>query len=72
MSNNDINSLYKKLIIKHKCEGGKLIGAGGGGFLLLYASENKQTNLIKEFKNMPHFKFNFDTNGTRITYYDSE
>ena len=52
--------------------GGKVLGAGGGGFLLLYIEKNKQKNVINEFKNIPHFKFNFDTSGTRITYYDSE
>ncbi len=71
ISNNKIDLMYDKAK-KLGATGGKVLGAGGGGFLLLYIEKNKQKNVIKEFKNIPHFKFNFDTSGTRITYYDSE
>ena len=52
--------------------GGKILGAGGGGFLLLYVEKNNQKKVINALNNLPYFKFKFDKSGTRITYYDTE
>jgi D-glycero-alpha-D-manno-heptose-7-phosphate kinase len=50
--------------------GGKLLGAGGGGFLLFYVEPEKREAVIKALPGLYHFQPKFDTAGTRITYYD--
>jgi D-glycero-alpha-D-manno-heptose-7-phosphate kinase len=50
--------------------GGKLLGAGGGGFLMFYVEPENQSNVIKALNDLYHLKVNLDTSGTRITYYD--
>ncbi len=50
--------------------GGKLLGAGGGGFLLLYVEPECQTAVRKALSALFELKFKFDVAGTRITYYD--
>ncbi len=65
MTNNKIDHLYN-IAINNGALGGKLIGAGGGGFLMFY-SEN--ISLIeKKFFNFGFKKLNFDFDfeGTKI------
>ncbi len=50
--------------------GGKLLGAGGGGFLLFYAEPEKQQAVINALSGLYHFQPKFDIEGTRITYYE--
>jgi D-glycero-alpha-D-manno-heptose-7-phosphate kinase len=50
--------------------GGKLLGAGGGGFLLLYVEKQNQEAVIDALSNLFYLPVKFDTGGTRITYYD--
>lgn len=50
--------------------GGKILGAGGGGFLLFYVEEDKQEAVAKALPKLSHIKMGFDTSGSRITYYD--
>lgn len=47
--------------------GGKLLGAGGGGFFLFYVTPSKRQKLIKKLKsmNLNIFRFNFDDYGLR-------
>lgn len=50
--------------------GGKLLGAGGGGFLLFYVPESAHASLRAEFSDLFLLNFAFDHAGSRITYYD--
>lgn len=50
--------------------GGKLLGAGGGGFFLLYVEPQDQKAVIQSLANLYHMPFAFDDAGTRIVYYD--
>jgi len=50
--------------------GGKLLGAGGGGFLLFYVEPENRAALRESLKDLYHMPFDFDSAGTRITYYD--
>ncbi len=50
--------------------GGKLLGAGGGGFLLFYVELENQNSVESALSELKYFKFGLDTSGSRITYYD--
>jgi len=50
--------------------GGKLLGAGGGGFLLFYVEPENQKAVIKALSDLYRLPFKFENTGTRITYYD--
>ena len=65
VSNKKINYYYDKAI-KAGALGGKLIGAGGGGFLLIYAKKKNHTKIIKKLKNLTPIKFKFTNNGSKI------
>ncbi len=47
--------------------GGKICGAGGGGFLLLYAPENRHSDIKKSLPLEP-MKFSFEPQGSRVIY----
>ncbi len=49
--------------------GGKLLGAGGGGFMLLFANPKYQEKIKTKLKNLVHVPFGFETLGTQIIYY---
>ena len=65
ISNNFINDAYN-LGIEAGAVGGKLVGAGGGGFLLFYA--NDKENLRKAMANLglQEVRFKFDFEGTKV------
>jgi len=69
ITNNSIDSLYERGI-KAGALGGKLLGAGGGGFLLFYVEPDKQKNVIKALDDLMHVPFNFENEGTSIVYYN--
>ena len=70
----DISSLqideYYDLAMKSGAIGGKLLGAGGGGFLLFYVETQNQQAVADSLSALYQLKFGFDIAGTRITYYD--
>lgn len=50
--------------------GGKLLGAGGGGFLLFFVEPQNQQAVIRALGDLYRVPFAFDSGGSRITYYD--
>ena len=52
--------------------GGKLLGAGGGGFLIFYVQPEKKDSVMKAMKDLLFVPFNFENEGTRVIYYTSE
>ena len=63
-----IDMHYKKAI-KSGALGGKILGAGGGGFLLFYADRKKHEKIRKELKNLIELPFRFDYEGSKIVYF---
>lgn len=63
---------YYKIGIRAGALGGKLLGAGGGGFLLFYVPENKREAVREAMKDLLFIPFNFEDNGTRIVHYSPE
>ena len=52
--------------------GGKLLGAGGGGFLLLYVRPQKQEDVRQALGQLKEIPFHFETGGARVLYYAPE
>ncbi len=50
--------------------GGKLLGAGGGGFLLLFAEPEIQPKIKAKLKNLLHVPFKFENLGSQIIFYE--
>lgn len=71
ISNDSIDMLYAKAI-EAGALGGKLLGAGGGGFLLFYVEPDKQRSVRHALKDLLYVPFEFEDSGTRILYYQSE
>ncbi|MBT3297524.1 GHMP kinase [archaeon] len=69
ISNSAIDEYYNKAI-NAGAIGGKLLGAGGGGFLLFYVPPEKQEAVRNALSELYELRFNFDTAGTRIIYYN--
>ena len=71
VSNDAIDELYQKAI-EAGALGGKLLGAGGGGFILFYVEKDKQEAVKKALDNLLYIPFEFENEGTRIIYYQAE
>ncbi|MBI1935277.1 GHMP kinase [Candidatus Woesearchaeota archaeon] len=67
ITNDKINKYYEKAI-NAGASGGKLLGAGGGGFLLIYCEKNKQYEVRKALSRLREFPFSFEQQGSRIIY----
>lgn len=66
ISNPRIDELYQ-CALKNGATGGKLLGAGGGGFLIFYCPKEKQERLKNELRLKP-FDFEFEHDGSSIVY----
>lgn len=71
ISTDGIDDLYSKGIAAGAL-GGKLLGAGGGGFLLFYVQPEYRENVMKAMKNLLYVPFEFENGGTRVIYYSPE
>ena len=65
ISNKKIDDLYN-FAINNGALGGKLLGAGGGGFMLLYVPEKNQKKLLNKTKKVINVPFNFTESGSEI------
>jgi D-glycero-alpha-D-manno-heptose-7-phosphate kinase len=71
ISNSDIDDLYKGI---RDCGaiGGKLTGAGGGGFLLLYAPPEAQARIRQRYPDLIHVDVTFESQGSQVVFADRE
>ena len=65
MTNDFIDSVYAKAL-QNGAIGGKLVGAGGGGFLMFYASDKNRLRQAMIELNLEEVRFSFDYEGTKI------
>lgn len=71
VSSNSIDDLYAKGM-EAGALGGKLLGAGGGGFLVFYVQPEKQADVRKAMKDLMYIPFKFENGGTRVIHYTPE
>lgn len=69
ITNPIIDNLYN-CAIANGARGGKLLGAGGGGFMLFYCPKDKQEHLSRKL-GLKCFNFEFDNEGTSIIYLEN-
>ncbi|MBT7703778.1 GHMP kinase [Candidatus Peregrinibacteria bacterium] len=71
IANQEINDLYKKARDAGAI-GGKVLGAGGGGFMLLYCEADKQSELREAMSPLKEFSFKFEYEGSKLIYIGDE
>jgi len=69
LSNDEIDRIYA-LALRAGAIGGKLLGAGGGGFMVLFVEPSKQETVRKALKDYIFVPFEFENNGSQIIYYE--
>ena len=67
ISNNAINNMYDKAI-EAGAIGGKIIGAGGGGFMLLMVPENRRESVRLRLKGYKELPFRLECDGSKIIF----
>jgi D-glycero-alpha-D-manno-heptose-7-phosphate kinase len=65
MTNDRIDDWYR-LALQHGALGGKLIGAGGGGFLMFYTEDRARLRKVMNAAGLQEVRFRFDFEGTRV------
>lgn len=71
VSTNSIDELYSKGI-EAGALGGKLLGAGGGGFLIFYVQPEYKEAVIHAMNSLLYIPFEFENNGTQVIHYSPE
>ena len=71
VSTNSIDELYEKGIAAGAL-GGKLLGAGGGGFLVFYVQPDRQDSVRWAMRDLMYIPFEFEDGGTRVIHYSPE
>ncbi len=71
VSTDSIDTLYEKAI-RAGAIGGKLLGAGGGGFFIFYVEPDKQKLLRVAMDDLLYVPFEFEDGGTKVIYYSPE
>ena len=69
VSNEKLEAIYRRAL-RAGADGGKLLGAGGGGFFLLHCKPSNQARLCEALKDLLRVPFSLDSQGTRIIFSD--
>lgn len=68
VSTPQIDQIYEEAM-RAGALGGKILGAGGGGFMLLFAKPNRHASIRERLKELVHVNFNFEDSGSRVVLY---
>lgn len=71
ISTNSIDAFYERGM-QAGALGGKLLGAGGGGFLVFYVRPEKQEVVKEAMRDLMYIPFEFENGGTRVIHYSPE
>lgn len=71
VSNSSIDNMYK-IGLENGAVGGKLLGAGGGGFMLFFIEPDKKEQLKKALSEFTFIPFKFENMGSQVIYYKEE
>ena len=71
VSTNDLDCIYQKAM-QSGALGGKLLGAGGGGFFIFYTPEERQEAVKDALSDLLYVPFSFEDSGTKVLYYRPE
>jgi D-glycero-alpha-D-manno-heptose-7-phosphate kinase len=71
VSTPEVDDIYE-VALKNGALGGKLLGAGGGGFMLFYADPSKHDAIRKSLPDKEFVPFRFEDTGSKIVYYSHE
>lgn len=68
ISTNFLDQIYERAKLSGAL-GGKLLGAGGGGFFVFYVNEDKHENVRQSLSDLVEVKFSFENEGSKIIFY---
>ncbi|MFH1027634.1 MAG: kinase, partial [Pseudomonadota bacterium] len=71
VSNAQVDDMYEAAL-KAGALGGKITGAGGGGFMLLFVPPERQKKVREALKTQIHVPFRIDNTGSQIVYFQHE
>lgn len=71
VSTDSIDGLYRRGI-EAGALGGKLLGAGGGGFLVFYVQPDRRESVMAAMEDLMYIPFEFETSGTKVIHYTPE
>ena len=71
ITTNHIDEIYKRAM-KAGAVGGKILGAGGGGFIMVFAEPEKQHLIREELKDLLFVPFRFEDLGTQVIMYSTQ
>ncbi len=71
ISTSEIDRIYEKAM-EAGALGGKLLGAGGGGFVVFYVPEDRQNAVKESLDHLLYVPFRFENTGTEVIYYSPE
>jgi len=71
ISTNDVDDLYTRAK-EAGAIGGKITGAGGGGFLLLFVPPARQQAVLDALPEVVHVPFGFESQGSQVIFYEQE
>ncbi len=71
ITNSSVDEIYN-LAMKNGAKGGKILGAGGGGFFLFYVPKEKRKRFLKKMNFLVNVNFEFENDGSKILLKDKD
>ena len=71
ISSPDIDAIYQRAL-NNGAWGGKLLGAGGGGFMLIFAPPENHANIIRGLSDLIYVPIEIENGGTQILFYNKQ